>query len=782
MNTKQKKRLLRFVKQLEQYRGRHTELVSIYIPQGYDLNKIIQHVQDEQGTASNIKDKTNRNNVIDSLERIVRHLRLFKQTPPNGLAVFAGNISDKENKVDIEVFSIEPSEPLQLRTYRCDQTFLLEPLKEMIEVKEVYGLIVLDNREGNVGILKGTMIREIKKLTSDVPGKTTKGGQCISKDSVVQINDGDIEKIVNLHNPYIVKSADFDEGNLIDSRIVDKWDTKKDSYKIITKCPRIEITSSKDHIFFVRNDNVVEKSASELKVGDYLIMPERINISGKIQKLNFEYIKNLDKDFAQFLGYYMGDGNSDTNRLVFSEQNKELAYYYKDFFSKLFGLDAKIRFRENKNYYEIRIYNKKLFDFVNEEFTEIKYALNSEIPKKILKSPDNIVAGFIKGLFDAEGYVTKDELSIGMNNKYLLQQLQMLLLRFSIISSFCEYDNRRNKYSNNHRYTLRITDIDSLSNFKKIIGFSFSEKRIKLNNLIKIRTKSGYIRQILLGGKNIRKIIEEHGLLKKDFSHVSNFFFNERQMSKNVFRDSILNEIKHNKKLYLNLKKFLDYNLIPVKIKEIQRLGKIEMSDISVKNQNFIANCVIVHNSQQRYARIREIAAKEFHGKIAEIANKEFLEMKNLKGIIIGGPGPTKETFLNENLLNNELKRKVLAVKDLSYTGDFGLKELVEKSNDVLSQQATIKEKELLDRFFTLLAKEPKKVVYGKERTIGALEMSAVDILIVSDSVDDAFVDEIEEKAVLYGTSVEIVSSETELGNQLKELGEIAGILRFEVY
>src|SRR3989344_7244046 len=206
------------------------------------------------------------------------------------------------------------------------------------------------------------------------------------------------------------------------------------------------------------------------------------------------------------------------------------------------------------------------------------------------------------------------------------------------------------------------------------------------------------------------------------------------------------------------------------------------MSDISVKNQNFIANCVIVHNSQQRYARIREIAAKEFHGKIAEIANKEFLEMKNLKGIIIGGPGPTKETFLNENLLNNELKRKVLAVKDLSYTGDFGLKELVEKSNDVLSEQASIKEKELLDKFFTLLAKEPKKVVYGKEKTMRALEMSAVDIVIISDDMDDIFIDEVEEKAVTFGTQVEIVSSETELGNQLKELGGIAGILRFEVY
>lgn len=782
MNTKQKKKLLRFIRELNQYRGRHTELVSIYIPQGYDIYKIIQHVQEEQGTANNIKDKNNRNNVIDSLERIIRHLRLFKQTPPNGLAVFAGNISDKENKTDIEVFSIEPPEPVQLRTYRCDQTFLLDPLKDMIEDKEVYGLIVVDNREGNVGILKGTMIKEIKRMTSDVPGKTTKGGQCLSKESVVQINNGDLERIDRLHNPYVVKSADFDNGNLIDSNITDKWDTKKNAYKIITKCPRIEIISSKDHVFFVRDEEIIEKKVSELKVGDYLIMPEKIEIKGKIQKLGFQKIKTLNKEFAQFLGYYLGDGNSDTNRIVFSEQNKELSYYYKKLFDKLFNLDTKVRFRENKNYYETIIYNKELFDFLNKEFGELKHALDSEIPKKILLSPDKIVAFFVKGLFDAEGYVTKDELSIGMNNKYLIQQLQMLLLRFSIIGSFGDYNNKRNKYSNNYRYTLRITDIDSLNNFKKMIGFSFSEKRIKLDNLIKIRTKRGYIRQILLDGKNIRKVIEEHDLLKKDFPQVSHFFLNQREMSKNTFKNSILNKIKNNKKLYNQLKEFLNYNLIPVKIKRIHKLGSIGMSDISVKNKNFIANCVIVHNSQQRYARIREIAAKEFHKKIAEVANKEFLEMKNLKGILIGGPGPTKETFINENLLNNELKKKVLALKDLSYTGDFGLKELVEKSNDVLSEQASVKEKELLDRFFTSLAREPKKVVYGKEKTLKALEMSAVDIIIISDDIDDDLIDDIEEKALNYGTQVEVVSSETEQGNQLKQLGGIAGMLRFEIY
>ena len=66
--------------------------------------------------------------------------------------------------------------------------------------------------------------------------------------------------------------------------------------------------------------------------------------------------------------------------------------------------------------------------------------------------------------------------------------------------------------------------------------------------------------------------------------------------------------------------------------------------------------------------------------------------------------------------------------------------------------------KELLDKFFTLLAKEPTQVVYGKEKTMRALEMSAVDVIVVCDSVDDVLIDGIEEKAVLYGTKVEIIS------------------------
>ena len=154
MKLKEKLKLKKFLKELRQIRGRHTELVSVFIPKGYDLNKIINHLQEEQGTASNIKDQRTRKNVQDSLEKCIRHLRLYKKTPENGLALFAGNASENESKIDIKVWSLEPPEPLNFRLYRCDQTFLLDPLLEMTETKEIFGLIVLDRREGDVGTLK----------------------------------------------------------------------------------------------------------------------------------------------------------------------------------------------------------------------------------------------------------------------------------------------------------------------------------------------------------------------------------------------------------------------------------------------------------------------------------------------------------------------------------------------------------------------------------------------------------------------------------------------------
>lgn len=170
-------KLRKLLKELEKIKGRHTELVSVYVPSGYSITDIINQIRSEQETAANIKSKTVRKNVMGALEKILQHLKLYKGTPKNGLAVFAGNISEREGVSDINLWAVEPPELLKTKMYWCDQKFELEPLKDMIEEKESYGLVVMDNKEASIALLKGKRIELLKKMESIVPSKTIKGGQ-----------------------------------------------------------------------------------------------------------------------------------------------------------------------------------------------------------------------------------------------------------------------------------------------------------------------------------------------------------------------------------------------------------------------------------------------------------------------------------------------------------------------------------------------------------------------------------------------------------------------------
>ena len=173
------KELYEFKKQLKflsKIRGRHTELVSVYIPSGYEISKVAAQIKDEQGTATNIKSKGTRKNVLSELERVMKHLRLYKNTPANGLVIFSGNISEDEGNPRIELFSLVPPEPISIRIYRCDQQFVLDPLMEMIEDKRVFGLIIIERGEASIGLLRGKNVELVKHLTSRVPGKFRAGG------------------------------------------------------------------------------------------------------------------------------------------------------------------------------------------------------------------------------------------------------------------------------------------------------------------------------------------------------------------------------------------------------------------------------------------------------------------------------------------------------------------------------------------------------------------------------------------------------------------------------
>lgn len=898
-------KLRKLIKQLGAIKGRHTELVSVYVPAGYSLHEMTNQLRQEQSTSENIKSKPVRKNVTTALEKIMRHLQLYKRNPDNGLAIFCGNVSEKEGAESIELFTIEPPEPVKVKMYWCDQRFVLEPLEDMIAEREIYGIMCLDRSEADVGLLVGKRLEPAIHLESIVPGKTRAGGQCLEPSSLVQLSNGEITEIKDVHNPTSVKSAKFDDFTLSDSPIIDKWDVEKDvKYKIITKLPRTKIESSADHTFFVwGGDSIQEKPASELKVGEYLLMPERIEIKGELQALNsivlynsykisdegrnllvrkrkeqslsqkelakkigatqtaislieldkrdvrLEFLKDicaelgiefntfvrkyctpkseiqlpetLDERTAQILGYFAGDGSFEKERLSFHEKDEKTIAYYHSLTRDLFNCNTHLKFRENKGFWVLRIHGKPIVRLLNSEFPELKGYANTEIPKKILKSGDSVLASFLRGFFDAEGYVSLGRgIGMGINNEKLAKQIQLALPRFGILASLNEYDNRRNPYTKETRFTISITEKESLSNFSKDIGFSVPYKEEKLASVLNQKSSVSYVRRIVVSGKNIRKVIEENGMRITDFPKVTNFFRNERLMSKNIFLNSILGELR-DAALYEKLKPVLDYNLVPVKISKVEKIGtSSEMVDISVKNKNFIANGLLVHNSSARFERVREGLLNDWLKRVGEAANKFFEEHKETLGILLGGPGPIKELFMKEDYLHADVRKKILGTVDTSYTGEYGLNETIERGKDLIKEATVLREKKLLQKFFEALQKPHGLVVYGLQNVVDAVEKGAVDTVIVSERLETIeaeyecacgtrkkftthfekgrqvcetcnqsmrilgekdIIDAIADLAANYGSKVEVVSADTPEGRQFFELGGIGALLRYGI-
>ncbi len=168
----------RTLKELSDKKGRGTELVSVYIPPNKQISDVVKHMREELSQSANIKSKQTKKNVQSAIEVIMQRMRLFPKPPERGLVLFVGMIPKGGPGTEkMETYVFEPPEPVQTYTYHCDSQFFLEPLQEILEDKEIYGLAVIDRKEATIAVMKGKRINVVKNLTSGVPGKHKAGGQ-----------------------------------------------------------------------------------------------------------------------------------------------------------------------------------------------------------------------------------------------------------------------------------------------------------------------------------------------------------------------------------------------------------------------------------------------------------------------------------------------------------------------------------------------------------------------------------------------------------------------------
>ncbi|MFA5061438.1 MAG: peptide chain release factor aRF-1 [Candidatus Pacearchaeota archaeon] len=332
LNELQRFELESLIEELEGYRGRHTELITVMVPAGATLTQTTKQLEDEKGTATNIKTTSTRKNVINSLEKAIRKLKEIGKTPENGLAVFSGNISEVEGQDNFQVWAVEPPKKLKVKIYRCDQIFVLDPLKEMLETEEVYGLLIIERNEASIGILDGKHVKLLQNMTSGIPGKTRAGGQSAARFGRIRESmakeffkrvaeamkthffDNKKLKGILIGGPIPTKEEFLEQGQLV-TALKDKVVAVKDLgdtgihglYELVNLCQDVlaeqEITKQKQILdeFFTKLAKEPDKiSYGEAEVEDRLNRGavEKLILSKSLDKSKIKKFEEIAKNFS----------------------------------------------------------------------------------------------------------------------------------------------------------------------------------------------------------------------------------------------------------------------------------------------------------------------------------------------------------------------------------------------------------------------------------------------------------------------------------------------------
>ncbi len=204
-----KYKITKMLNDLSKISGHGTELVTVYIPPRRPIYDVISQLRNESGTASNIKSDLTKTHVQDALSKTMEQLKLYKETPENGLVIFCGAISTGKGigTEKIEIYTIIPPKPVQISLYRCDDHFWIDHIKEMLKDDKVIGIISIDTQETGLGILTGERWQTVETLTSGVAGKHRQGGQSARR--FERLRDNEL-------NEYYHRVADYAQKIFID--------------------------------------------------------------------------------------------------------------------------------------------------------------------------------------------------------------------------------------------------------------------------------------------------------------------------------------------------------------------------------------------------------------------------------------------------------------------------------------------------------------------------------------------------------------------------------------
>lgn len=140
--------------------------------------------------------------------------------------------------------------------------------------------------------------------------------------------------------------------------------------------------------------------------------------------------------------------------------------------------------------------------------------------------------------------------------------------------------------------------------------------------------------------------------------------------------------------------------------------------------------------SAQRFERLRKMEVLNFFRRISKYIDKIYLKVPNLQGLIIGGPGPTKNDFLGKSSFNYRLREKVIGTVDTGYADEEGVKEAIEQSRGILENMRYVREREAVQRFLGEIGRDTGLAIYGEDVIREGLKRRRVKTLLLSEDLN----------------------------------------------
>ncbi|KAL1410910.1 translation termination factor eRF1 [Vanrija albida] len=142
--------------------------------------------------------------------------------------------------------------------------------------------------------------------------------------------------------------------------------------------------------------------------------------------------------------------------------------------------------------------------------------------------------------------------------------------------------------------------------------------------------------------------------------------------------------------------------------------------------------------SALRFSRLREEARRNYVRKVAELAVQHFItnDKVNVAGLVLAGSAELKTDLSGSDLFDGRLLAKVVKVVDVSYGGENGFNQAIELAADSLANVKFVQEKKLIQKYFDEIALDTGKYCFGIVDTLKALDMGAVETLIVWEQLD----------------------------------------------